>query len=295
MLVMLRIFIFNNLWKKVEFMTRQSRCDVPVLLAGNLLVACFLLGSCVEPDKQAQPIHFMEGDKGLEEPVDEQGFQQEIGAMEEEAASEIDNEGKVGEVTSHEIQEQLLLLLQEEKWKGVFLQLKDPAEIDVPSDDFNEPQVAHAVLSKHDFSMNYAWLEINEVNSKFNEAWQKHWGILVTGPEILDEESLSNHLTSIQGKYESLLSDIRLMEFKSSTEHAQHLHDYKLYLEGAVLYRIEAVSHLLEALETQSQTDLLVEEAAAAAIDSESYAELADSELASYEQSFRKDPRWNLE
>lgn len=276
-------------------MIRPSRGDVPVLLAGHFLVACFLLGSCVEPDKKSEPIPFREDEKRQEESVDEQEFPQEIGAKEEEAAGEIDIEGKEAEVSSHEIQEQLLLLLREEKWRVVFLQLKDPAEIDVPSDDFNEPQVAHAVLSKHDPSMNYAWLEINEVNSKFNGVWQKHWVSGIAGPKILDGESLLNHLMSIQRKYESLLNEIRLLEFKSSTEHAQHLHDYKLYLEGAILYRTEAVSLLLEALETGEPKDLLMEEAVAAAISSETYAEMSDEELMSYQQSFRRDPKWNPE
>lgn len=272
-------------------MIRQSRIDVPVFRAANFLMACFLLGSCVEADKQPEPFHSME--EKPEKSVGEQEISQEIGPIEEDAASEMDARGEKTEVSSDVALEQLLMRLQEEYWKVVMLQLKDPTEIDVPSDDFNEPQVAHAVLSKHAQSMNYAWLEINEVNNKFNEIWQKHWLVVTAEPERLNEESLLIHLTSIQRKYESLLNQIRYMEFKSSTEHAQHLHDYKLYLEGAVLYRIEAATLFLEALETGQLK--LVEEAVAAAIASEAYARMSDSELKSYQQSFRRDPKWNPE
>ena len=78
------------------------------------------------------------------------------------------------------------------------------------------------------------------------------------------------------------------MDFKNSTEYAQHLHDYKLYLEGAILYRMEAASILLEALETKQSWVELVEESVDAAIESEAYARLAESELTSYANSFQK-------
>ncbi|MGH2319532.1 hypothetical protein ACRC6Q_17460 [Planococcus sp. SE5232] len=230
-----------------------------------------------------------------EKSAEELEISHEVGQQEEKAVGEMEIVKVETIVTSHEIGGELLRRLQKEGWEMVVLSLKDPTEINVPSDDFNEPHVAHAVLSKYDFSMNYAWLEINEVNSRFNEIWQSHWGVLVTDPESLDEDALYNHLTSIQRKYESLLNRIRVMEFKSSTAHAQHLHDYKLYLEGAILYRIEAASLLLEAVETGQRTNALMDKAAAAAVDSEVYAKMSDSELTNYERSFRTDSKWNPE
>ncbi len=263
-------------------MDSQSRGDVRVLRTGHFLMVCFLLGSCNAVNEQSTQER-----ERQEKPADEQRVYREVGQQEETAVGEVEIVKKETIVTSHEIGYELLKRLQKEGWEMVTLQLKDPTEIGVPSDDFTEPHVAHAVLSKHDFSMNHAWLEINEVNSRFNEVWQSHWVVLVTDTETLEEETLYNHLTSIQRKYDSLLNRVRLMEFKSSTEYAQHLHDYKLYLEGAILYRIEAASLLLEVMETGKRTNALMDEAAAAAVDSEAYAKMSDSELMNYERNFQ--------
>ena len=105
----------------------------------------------------------------------------------------------------------------------------------------------------------------------------------------MDKDLLIGRLTSIQRKYESLLEQVRYMEFKSSTKYVQHLHDYKLYLEGAILYRIKAASALLKALETGQRSDKLVEEAIEAATTSEAYTKLSDSELTNYQRSLRPD------
>lgn len=223
--------------------------------------------------------------------MDEQGIFQEIGPVEENAVSGMDIEWDATEVSEEVLRQQLLLRLQEEQWEMVTLQLKEAAEIYVPSDDFMEPRIAHAVFDKKDHSMDYAWLEINEINQEFNTIWQKHWGKISDDSKDLEKDSLAVHLTSIQRRYESLLDHIRYMEFKDSTEYAQHLHDYKWYLEGAVLYRIEAASALLEAMETEQQTGALVEESVNAAIDSEAYAKLSNSELTSYQRIFQIDSK----
>ncbi|TWT08492.1 hypothetical protein FQV26_11965 [Planococcus sp. CPCC 101016] len=253
------------------------------------LMAASSLVSCVDSEEHIESHYSSEEKTGTDEQVNEQKEFQEIRPEKAVAVNRIDK-GKEGwEENTNEILEKLLLDLQEEQWEMATLQLKDPMKIDVPSDDFTEPRIAHAVLSKEDHSMNYAWLEINEMNSKFNTVWQKHWGSISNESAALDRKLLIGHLTSIQRKYESLLEQVRYMEFKSSTKYAQHLHDYKLYLEGAILYRIEAASNLHRALETGQRSELSVKEAVEAAAASEAYAELADAELANYQRSFRPD------
>lgn len=266
-------------------MIRQSH-DGPVLWAGNFLMAFILLGGCVEADEQSSLNAPAEEKLEQKKMVDEQGSSQGIGPVEENAVSGMDVDWKTPEVSDAEVYQYFLERLQEERWEAVLLQVKEAAEIHVPSDDFTEPYITYAILGKPDYSQDYAWLEINDANEKFNAIWQKHWGKISEGSENLEEGILSGHLTSIQGKYETLLNQISYIEFKNSTEYVQHLHDYKLFLEGAILYRMEAASALLEALETKQSWVALVEESVDAAIESEAYARLADSELTSYADSF---------
>lgn len=272
-------------------MIRQIRTDGHAVLAGNFMLACFLLGGCFEADEDFERIHTPEEKKEQDESVSKFESLQEFGPVEE-----IDfNRMEELEAISNELIGNFLIHLEDEQWQMVTLQIEDLAEVDVPSDDFHDPQIAHAVLGKPGHSMNYAWLEINAMNRKFNEVWEKHWGMPIADPERLDKQSLSVHLESIQMKYESLLEQIRHVEFKSSTKYAQHLHDYKLYLEGAVLYRIEAASILLEALETGESSDALVAEAVESANESEAYSRMCNSELLSYQLSFQTDVNWNLQ
>ena len=269
-------------------MIRQSH-DGPVFLTGNFLMAFILLGGCIEADEQSPAISSAEEKKGQEKVMDEQGISQEIGLVEENAVSGMDIVWENHEVSGAEVYQHFLMRLQEERWEMFLLEVKEAAEIHVPSDDFTEPYITHAILEKPDYSMDYAWLEINDVNEKFNAIWQKHWRKISEGSEDLEEEALSGDLTTIQRKYETLLNQISYMDFKNSTEYAQHLHDYKLYLEGAILYRMEAASALLEALETKQSWVALVDESVDAAIESEAYARLAATELTSYEASFQTD------
>lgn len=266
-------------------MIRQSH-DGPVFLAGNFLMAFILLSGCVEADEQTSPFPSAEEKKELEKGRDEQEITQAIGPVEEDAVSGMEIGLQTTEVSDAEVFQYFLSRLQEEQWEMVLLEVKEAAEIRVPSDDFKEPHMTHAVLEKQNYSHDYAWLEINDVNEKFNTIWQKHWGKILAGSEDFEEGVLSEHLSSIQRKYETLLNQISYMEFKNSTEYAQHLHDYKLYLEGAILYRMEAASAFLEALETKQSWVALVNESVEAAIESEAYARLAASELTSYENGF---------
>lgn len=275
-------------------MIRQSG-GAPVLWIGNFLLAFVLLGGCMEVDEQSSSYPSVQEKKEQKKALDKQGISQEIEPVEENAVSGMDMGWKTTEISEEVLRQRLLLRLQEEHWEMVTLQLKEADEIDMPSDDFMEPHITHAVLEKQDYSMDYAWVEINQINKKFNEIWKKHWGKITDESEDLEEGSLAVHLTSIQRRYESLLNQIRHMEFKNSTEYAQHLHNYKLYVEGAVLYRKEAASTLLEALDNEQQANQAVEKAVEAAVNSEGYASLSDSELTSYQQGFLKDPDWNSE
>ena len=268
-------------------MIRQSH-DGPVFLAGNFLMAFLLLSGCIEADEQTSSSPFAEEKKGQERGRDDQELTQAIRPIEEEAVSGMEIGLETPEVPDAEVYQYFLERLQEEGWEMFFLEVKEPAEIRVPSDDFKEPHITHAVLGKQSYSHNYAWVEINDVNEKFNTIWQKHLGGILEGSEGFEERVLSGHLNIIQRKFETLLNQINYMDFKNSTEYAQHLHDYKLYLEGAIVYGMEAASTLLEALETKQSWFELVEESVDAAIESEAYARLAESELTSYANSFQK-------
>lgn len=253
-----------------------------------LLVASSLV-SCINSGEHVESRHSLNEQTETDGQENEQEDFHEIRPEKAEAANRMDK-GKEGwEANTDKILAVLLLNLQEEQWEMATLELKGPMEIEVPSDDFTEPRIAHAVLSKQHHSMSHAWLEINELNSKFNAVWQKHWGSISNESAALDRKLLIGHLTSIQRKYSSLLEQVRYMEFKSSTKYAQHLHDYKLYLEGAILYRIEAASALHRALKTEQHEEVSVKEAVEAAAASEAYADLADAELSSYQRSFRPD------
>lgn len=269
-------------------MNRENRADGHALVAGNFLLVCLLLGGCFEVHENVDPIHMPE------EKEEEESARKSENLQEIQPVHEIDvNREEELEVQGKRLIEKFLAHLEEEQWQMVTLQIEDPAEIKVPSDDFNEPQIAHAVLGKQDHSMNYAWLEINGINSRFNEVWKKHWAMPLADSGRLNRELLTFHLENIQQKYELLLDQVKEMEFKNATEYAQHLHDYKLYLEGAVLYRIEAASALLEALETGERLDVLVAEAVEAAIESDAYVRMCDAELLNYQQSFQADLKWN--
>lgn len=269
-------------------MIRQSH-DGPVFLAGNFLMAFIILGGCVETDKQSPSISSAEEKMEQGKSMDEQGISQEIGPAEENAVSGMDIEWETPKVSDAKVYQHFLMRLQEEQWEMVLLQVKEAAYIYVPSDDFTEPYITHAVLEKPDYLQDYAWVEINDVNEKFNTIWQKHWEKIGGGSEYLKEGALAGHLTSIHRKYETLLNQISYMEFKNSTVYAQYLHDYKLFLEGAILYRMEAASALLEALETNQSWGALVDESVDATMESEAYARLADAELTSYAASFQPD------
>ncbi|MDQ0430422.1 hypothetical protein QOZ98_003279 [Planomicrobium stackebrandtii] len=272
-------------------MIRQNRTDGRAIMAGNFMLACFLLGGCLEVEGNLERIHTPEEKTEQDEPASK--F---VNFQEKEQVEEIDiSRAEELEAIRNELIEKFLSHLEEEQWHMVTLKLEDPADVEVPSADFHEPQIAHAVLGKQEHSLNYAWLEINEMNSKFNEVWEKHWGRFVANPEGVSKQSLSVHLEKIQQKYESLLDHIRHVEFKSVTEYAQHLHDYKLYFEGAVLYRIEAALILLEALDTGERVDASVAEAVESAKESEAYAAMCNAELLSYQQSFQSDRSWNLQ
>lgn len=268
-------------------MIRRSH-DGPVFLAGNFLMVSLLLSGCIEADEQTSsfPSAVEKKEQEKEKGRDEQEITQEIGPVEEDAVSGMEIGLQTTEVSDAEVYRYFLMRLQEEQWEMVLLEVKEAAEIRVPSDDFKEPHMTHAVLEKKDYSNDYTWLEINDVNEKFNTIWQKHWEKILAGSEDFEEGVLSEHLTSIQRKFETLLNQLSYMEFKNSTEYAQHLHDYKLYLEGAILYRMEAASAFLEALETKQSWVALVNESVEAAIESEAYARLAASELTNYENSF---------
>lgn len=272
-------------------MIRQNREDGRALATGNFLLACLLLGGCFEAESDLAPIHTPEQKEKQSESDHDFENLQEVQPVEEIDVSK----SKELEILANELIEKFLSRLKEEQWQITLLQLEDLTEIDVPSDDFNEPKIAHAVLNNHEHLMNYAWLEINGMNSKFNKVWQKHWAAPIADGKSMDMASLIVHMENIQRKYESLLIQIREVEFKSTTEHAQHLHDYKLYLEGAILYRMEAAAILLQALETGERLDARVAEAVKAAIESEAYAQMCNTELLRYQQDFQIDSNSNIQ